>query len=120
MKYFNIVQQWKTIIVILLRHTDKREFYSLQYQEYIDLVKETNDFCYKTNIIDNTEQINIIVQILKRETIKTPIVLFGPGKDQMDFMHQVEGGIRLKKIWFFNGVYTVSYTHLTLPTILLV
>ena len=104
-KYSNIVKQWKTIIVILLRHRDKREFYSLQYQEYIDLVKETSDFCYKTNIIDNTEQINIIVQILKRESINTPIVLFGPGKDQLDFMHQVEGRIRLKNIWFFNDVY---------------
>lgn len=110
-KYFNIVKEWNTIIVLLLRHTDKNEVYKQQYEDYMDLVKETNGLCYRTNIIDNREQFDASVQLLKKESRQTPIILFGPSRDQLELLHLAEG-IRLRKIWFFHDVYiSDSYSN---------
>ena len=55
-----------------------------------------------------------VIDELNREQLRTDVPQFGPG-DTLRVQVKVTEGTR-ERLQAFEGVCTVSYTHLTLPT----
>ena len=104
---FNYIDEQFADIQILRYKLTGFDKLSLRQKQYIYCLSQAT--LYGRDILfDQFGKYNLRI----RKTLEA-ILLYYKGERDDDFFNIIE---YLKKVWFANGIYPVSYTHLTLPT----